>query len=467
MIIMPIKRNSDSANMVIKQINERYGEAKPDGTRQTVISKASNAGALEILRLPSDILVADIATGGGIPIGKVTGIVGPYSSGKTLLAMKYVVSAQHTCRYCKTRLSEKTGKIVLNKKTGEVRDVRDFLSIDDDFWVMALSDKKTKKFAKIAFKSLFEDEDSEESKSARKSLRDLMKGENLFFEEDIVYDCKCGKSEPMRVLWIDIEGTFDPVWAKKVGVDIEELVVSEPSAAEHAVDQTIHVINSGEYDLCVLDSLGNFITIDDIDKSAEENSMISGAAKLVNRFQRRMSAAMTSKRNINDPFQPVCSIIQINHVTTRIKKSPMDFGPSTVRPGGVVQEYNESLTLHMSNAKYDSHEDPKFVDIGFRTVKNKTFPPKKVASFKFWLKDDSRSGVFSGNTEEEKTVIKYAIDGGIINKVGAKSPYSYEYKDLKMTSESGFIEHLKQNSSLFREIRDKTFLKFVERSLEG
>jgi recombination protein RecA len=142
-----------------------------------------------------------------------------------------------------------------------------------------------------------------------------------------------------KVVWIDLEGTFDPSWAALFGIDVDELIVVKPSYGEEAVDMVDALIQADDVALLVLDSLAVVVASKEIEQSAEKFD-VGTAAILVKRMCNKLVIAL-SKEAKRDHTPAVILINQ-----TRFKVGVM-FGDPETMPGGQTMKFLSSLTVRL------------------------------------------------------------------------------------------------------------------------
>lgn len=143
-----------------------------------------------------------------------------------------------------------------------------------------------------------------------------------------------------KVVFVDLEGTFDPVWAAKFGVDVEELVLVKPAYGEEACDLVDALIHAEEVIMLVLDSLAVVVGSKEIEQSMEKFD-VGTASILVKRMCNKMVIALTLEaRRGHTP-----AVVFINQ--TRMKIGVM-FGDPETMPGGQTMKFLSSLTVRLN-----------------------------------------------------------------------------------------------------------------------
>jgi len=212
-----------------------------------------------------------------------------------------------------------------------------------------------------------------------------------------------------KCVFIDTENTFDPEVAKNLGIDLGELLLTQPDTLEQAGDVIALLLNSGKVDLLVWDSIAASTPQAEYEASLEDWQQGLGA-RLVNKLIRKITAA-SIKPGI-DGFKP--TVVVINQIREKIG---VMYGNPETTPYGKQQLFQNSLDLRMSVKKVeviDKTKNPKplYAEVGVTVNKSKVCIPKRSAVFRFWLRD--YEGHCFGDTEEEKLMFSMANSMGLI-----------------------------------------------------
>ncbi len=233
--------------------------------------------------------------------------------------------------------------------------------------------------------------------------------------------------------FIDAEHALDPVYAKALGVDIDNLLVSQPDCGEDALDITESRVRSGAIDVVVVDSVAALVPRQEIEGDMGQ-SMVGVQARLMSQAMRKLSAVISKSDSI---------VIFINQL--REKVGVMYGNPETT-PGGRALKFYASVRIDVrktdqlknGNDIYGNH-------VRCKIVKNKVAPPFKVAEFDIlYGKGISRSG----------EIIDYSISLDIIKKSGSWFSYNGERIGQGKENVRKFIEaHPELLDELDRKIR--------------
>ena len=231
--------------------------------------------------------------------------------------------------------------------------------------------------------------------------------------------------------FIDAEHAIDPVYAKNIGVDVDNLYISQPDNGEQALEITETMVRSGAIDIVVVDSVAALVPKAEIDGDMGD-SHVGLQARLMSQALRKLTAVI-SKSN--------CTVIFINQL--REKVGVMFGNPETTTGGRALKFYSSvRLDVRRIEALKQSGET-----IGNRTrvkvVKNKIAPPFKEAEFDI---------IFGEGISTVGDILDLAADAGIVNKSGAW--YAYEGNKIGQGRENT-KQYLKEHTEMLQEIEQR------------
>ena len=201
------------------------------------------------------------------------------------------------------------------------------------------------------------------------------------------------------VAFIDAEHALDPVYAKALGVDIDELLISQPDYGEQAMEIADMLVRSGAVDLIVVDSVAALVPKTEIDGEMSDQQM-GLQARLMSKALRKLTATLNKSKT---------TMIFINQIRDKI--GGFGFGPQTTTTGGKALKFYASVRMEVKRVGQVKQGDEV---IGNETLvkvtKNKIAPPFKEASFQIMYgKGISRVG----------EILDMALDNDIVSKSGA------------------------------------------------
>mgnify|MGYP000919717720 CR=1 FL=1 len=228
--------------------------------------------------------------------------------------------------------------------------------------------------------------------------------------------------------FIDAEHALDPVYAKKLGVDIDNLIVSQPDTGEQALEITEHLVRSGVIDVIVVDSVAALVPKAEIDGEMGD-SHIGLQARLMSQAMRKLSGIVSKSNTV---------AIFINQIREKVG---IMFGSNETTPGGRALKFYSSVRMDVR--RIESIKQGTDI-VGNRTrvkiVKNKVAPPFKQAEFDI---------MYGEGISNEGTVLDIAVELDIVNKSG--SWFSYNGERLGQGREN-VKKHLKENPELLKQI---------------
>lgn len=236
--------------------------------------------------------------------------------------------------------------------------------------------------------------------------------------------------------FIDAEHALDPVYAKNIGVDVDNLYISQPDNGEQALEITETMVRSGALDIVVVDSVAALVPKAEIDGDMGD-SHVGLQARLMSQALRKLTAVI-SKSN--------CTVVFINQL--REKVGVMFGNPETTTGGRALKFYS---SVRMDVRRIESLKQGGEV-IGNRTrvkvVKNKIAPPFKEAEFDI---------MFGEGISYEGDVLDLAANVNIINKSGAW--YAYEGEKIGQGRENAKL-YLKEHPDMCEEVAQKVRAHF-------
>ncbi len=231
--------------------------------------------------------------------------------------------------------------------------------------------------------------------------------------------------------FIDAEHALDPSYAKKIGVDIENLLISQPDAGEQALEITDTLVRSGAIDVLIVDSVAALVPKAELEGEMGDQHM-GLQARLMSQALRKLTATVSRSNTL---------VIFINQI--RMKIGVMFGNPETTTGGNALKFYSSVRIDIRSIGKIKDKEDIIGTQTRVKIVKNKVAPPFKVVDF------DIMYGEGISKTGE---LIDLGIKAGIVEKAGAW--FSYKGEKLGQGRENAKL-FLREHEDVALEIENK------------
>lgn len=235
-----------------------------------------------------------------------------------------------------------------------------------------------------------------------------------------------------RCAFIDLEHAFDPTYAKNIGVDIDNLYLSQPNYAEQALEEADRLMMSGAYSVIVFDSVAAMVPKAELEGSAGDLK-IGLNARLMSQACRKLTGAI---------YKTDTLFIFINQVRDKIGAMPYE--EQTYQPGGHALKFFSSVRLQVSRkATLKDGEEMIGIKVSAKVAKNKVAPPFKICEYDI---------MFGTGIDTLGEIVDLASEKGIITKSG--SWYSYNGAKIGQGRES-VKQLLLDNPETLKEVEDK------------
>ncbi|AEB76110.1 recombinase RecA [Clostridium botulinum] len=231
--------------------------------------------------------------------------------------------------------------------------------------------------------------------------------------------------------FIDAEHALDPVYAKALGVDIDNLIVSQPDTGEQALEICEALVRSGAVDIIVVDSVAALVPKAEIEGEMGD-AHVGLQARLMSQALRKLTGSINKSK---------CAAIFINQLREKVG---IMFGNPETTPGGRALKFYASVRLDVRKIEIIKQGD---AFLGNRTrvkvVKNKVAPPFKQAEFDIMY----GSGIsYEGNV----------LDVGVENEIIQKSGSWFSYKDTRLgQGRENVKQFLKENPNILVEVENQ------------
>ena len=236
--------------------------------------------------------------------------------------------------------------------------------------------------------------------------------------------------------FIDAEHALDPVYAKNIGVDIDNLYISQPDNGEQALEITETMVRSGAVDIVIVDSVAALVPKAEIDGDMGD-SHVGLQARLMSQALRKLTAVIS---------KPNCVVIFINQLREKVG---VMFGNPETTTGGRALKFYSSIRLDVRRVETLKQGGEMVGNhTRIKVVKNKVAPPFKQAEFDI---------MFGTGISKEGDILDLAADCGIVNKSGAW--YAYNGDKIGQGRENAKL-FLKEHTDICDEIEKKVRIQY-------
>jgi recombination protein RecA len=233
--------------------------------------------------------------------------------------------------------------------------------------------------------------------------------------------------------FIDAEHALDPKYAQAIGVDLNQLLLSQPNSGEQALEITEQLVRSGAVDIVVIDSVAALVPEAEI-AGAMGDAQVGLQARLMSQAMRKLTSAVGGSKT---------TVVFINQIRSMINTGP--WGPSTTTSGGVALKFYASLRLEIrriGSIEEGAGSDKQRVgnETIIKVVKNKLAPPFREAKVDI---------LYGRGIVHSRELLRLGEEYGIVKKSGAW--YSYDQTQLGqgLTNAATFLE---ENPDIAEEI---------------
>lgn len=243
--------------------------------------------------------------------------------------------------------------------------------------------------------------------------------------------------------FIDAEHALDPVYAKNIGVDIDELYISQPDNGEQALEITETMVRSGAVDIIIVDSVAALVPKAEIEGEMGD-SHVGLQARLMSQALRKLTGVI-SKSN--------CIVIFINQLREKVG---VMFGNPETTTGGRALKFYASVRLDVRRIDYIKNGGENIGNrVRVKVVKNKIAPPFKEAEFDI---------MFGQGISREGDILDLAVGENIVQKSGAW----FAYNDAKIgQGRENAKQYLRDNPAVMSEIEQKVRANYGIGAVDG
>lgn len=241
--------------------------------------------------------------------------------------------------------------------------------------------------------------------------------------------------------YVDAENAMDVDYAKKVGIDIDNLLISQPDTGEQGLDIVDTLVRSGAVDVIVVDSVAALVPKAEIEGDMGDSHM-GLQARLMSQAMRKLTGIISKSKTI---------VIFINQIREKIG---VMFGNPEVTPGGRALKFYSSVRIDIRRVEaIKKGEQIVGNRVRGKIVKNKVAPPFREAIFEI---------IFGKGILPESAVIDVAVDNGVIEKSGTW----YNFNGIKIgQGKDSAITYLTENPDVLKEIDKKTREKYFAKEV--
>jgi len=229
--------------------------------------------------------------------------------------------------------------------------------------------------------------------------------------------------------FVDAEHALDPNYTRAIGVDLDHLLLSQPSSGEQALEITEQLVRSGAVDIIVVDSVAALVPEAEI-QGQMGDAQVGLQARLMSQAMRKLAAAIAQSKTV---------AIFVNQIRSTIQSGP--WGPGTTTSGGRALKFYASTRLNIwPEGKISEGEERVGMRVHVRVVKNKVAPPFREASFDI---------IYGKGIVRERDLINAGVDLDVLTRSGSW----YSYGDTRLGQ--GLAQasaHLSENPELTQSI---------------
>lgn len=231
--------------------------------------------------------------------------------------------------------------------------------------------------------------------------------------------------------FVDAEHALDPVYAKNIGVNIDELYISQPDSGEQALEITETMVRSGAVDIVIVDSVAALVPKAEIDGDMGD-SHVGLQARLMSQALRKLTAAISKSK---------CIVVFINQLREKVG---IVFGNPETTTGGRALKFYSSVRLDVRRTE-SLKQNGEIIGnhVKVKVVKNKVAPPFRQAEFDI---------MFGKGISKAGDILDLAVEKEIIKKSGAW--FSYNEENIGQGRENAKV-YLEENPDIMKKIEEK------------
>lgn len=246
--------------------------------------------------------------------------------------------------------------------------------------------------------------------------------------------------------YVDLEGSFDPNFAKHFGVDIDRLIVTNPESAEDTAKHAVHFAQEKALGIVVVDSIGAMASEKELDEDGKKQAY--GQSGLITQMVKQLLPRIAKTKQ---------AFLLLNQVRDTANRQGL---PIVHAPGGhalhhacaVIIQVKNGSSAGIKKANVPGETEP--VEVGFRPVatikKSKVGPPKRNAEWDLYHTKTENNEV---GVDIVESLVSVALRAGVIQQKGAW----YEIGEQSFQGRNSVVDYFKENPSKIEEIRNQIF----------
>ena len=246
-----------------------------------------------------------------------------------------------------------------------------------------------------------------------------------------------------KIAFVDVEQAFDRSWAKKLGVDVDKMIVTQPSTVEDTLNIVRAIAESNEFSMIIIDSVEAMIPSKELEEGALEKDSIGLKARLLNKYLRVITSEAAKTQT---------SIVFINQVRANVG---VLYGPKDITPGGKALKFYASVRLSVSKGEALKNGNEQIGNtVRVVAKKNKVgFPFREVELDLYYM-----SGI---------DLVKDTLDNAVENGVIKLDKRTYSYENTKIgTSKEEATSYLRDNKEVYERIHASVRQAIASRDIQ-
>ena len=275
--------------------------------------------------------------------------------------------------------------------------------------------------------------------------------------------CNCSeKPLPMQTFWVDIEGTFNPMWAEAIGCDPESYVINMPDDGNQAADMMDLALEADNCGLIILDSVGAIMPSDEAQASSDDR-FVGNQARLISNISRKLLRRLAIENKNGHP----CLVVMLNQLRRKIGYI---MGSNEEMPGGEALKHAGALRVRINKISMLDKKNYFDTNRNLLLAQRHTFTIEKyknlilagAGEFVRAVDDIPIMKAKKGEVLDHKTVLKQVIDLGLMTVKGATCSYNG-----KKASKQDFIDYWKSDKIAYLLAQRHAIVTAKEKILNG